>query len=104
MVYLINRDGRRSQAGLVAPFAATDQPGHRIEREWIRAVPRQAPPREAREEHEGSMKAPIALPFIKKGEDVPPSGVTVQAVLGFLLPFFLIALAGIIIFFMINAR
>jgi len=50
------------------------------------------------------MKSPIALPFIKKGEDVPPSGVTLQAVLGFLLPFFLIALAGIIIFFMINAR
>ena len=50
------------------------------------------------------MKATIALPFIKKGEDVPPSGVTMQAVLGFLLPFFLIALAGVIIYFMISAR
>lgn len=50
------------------------------------------------------MKAPIALPFIKKGEDVPPSGVTTQAILGFLLPFFLIALAGVIIYFMISAK
>ncbi len=50
------------------------------------------------------MKAPIALPFIKKGEEVPSTGVTAQAVIGFMLPFILILLAGIIIFFMINAR
>ena len=50
------------------------------------------------------MKAPVALPFVKKGEDVPPSGVKAQAVLGFLLPFFLIVLMGIIVFFMISAR
>jgi hypothetical protein len=50
------------------------------------------------------MKAPIPLPFVKKGEDVPPSGVTTQAVLGFVLPFLLIALMGLIIFFMLSAR
>ena len=50
------------------------------------------------------MKAPIPLPFVKKGEDVPETGVKAQAVLGFLLPFLLIALMGIIVFFMITAR
>lgn len=50
------------------------------------------------------MKAPLSLPFVKKGEDVPPSGVNAQAVLGFLMPFILILLAGVIIFFMISAR
>jgi hypothetical protein len=50
------------------------------------------------------MKAPVALPFIKKGEDVPATGVKAQAVLGFLLPFFLILLMGIIVFFMVSAR
>ncbi len=50
------------------------------------------------------MKAPFPLPFVKKGEDVPPSGVTAQAVLGFLLPFFLIALLGVIVYFMLVAR
>lgn len=50
------------------------------------------------------MKAPVALPFVKKGEDVPSSGVKAQAVLGFLLPFFLILLMGIIVFFMVSAR
>lgn len=50
------------------------------------------------------MKAPVALPFVNKGEDVPPSGVKAQAVLGFLLPFILIVLMGIIVFFMISAR
>lgn len=50
------------------------------------------------------MKAPLPLPFVKKGEDVPPSGVSAQAVLGFLMPFILILLAGVIIFFMISAR
>lgn len=50
------------------------------------------------------MKAPFPLPFVKKGEDVPPSGVKAQAVLGFLLPFLLIALMGIIVFFMVTAR
>ena len=50
------------------------------------------------------MKAPVALPFIKKGEDVPSTGVKAQAVLGFLLPFFLILLMGIIVFFMVSAR
>ena len=50
------------------------------------------------------MKAPMALPFVEKGEDIPPSGVTAQAILGFLLPFILIILCGIIIYFMISAR
>ena len=50
------------------------------------------------------MKAPVAMPFVKKGEDIPPSGVTAQAVLGFLLPFILIILAGVIIYFMIVAK
>ena len=36
------------------------------------------------------MKAPIPLPFVEKGEDIPPSGVSLQAILGFLLPFILI--------------
>ena len=34
----------------------------------------------------------------------PSSGVKAQAVLGFLLPFFLILLMGIIVFFMVSAR
>ena len=50
------------------------------------------------------MKAPMALPFVEKGEDIPPSGVTAQAILGFLLPFILIILCGIVIYFMISAR
>jgi hypothetical protein len=50
------------------------------------------------------MKAPVALPFVEKGEDIPPSGVTAQAILGFLLPFILIILCGIIIYFVISAR
>ncbi len=50
------------------------------------------------------MKAPVPLPFVKKGENVPPSGVKAQAVLGFLLPFLLITLMGIIVFFMVSAR
>ena len=50
------------------------------------------------------MKAPVALPFVEKGEDIPPSGVTAQAILGFLLPFILIILCGIVIYFMISAR
>lgn len=50
------------------------------------------------------MKAPFPLPFVKKGEDVPSSGVKAQAVLGFILPFLLIALMGIIVFFMVSAR
>jgi hypothetical protein len=58
----------------------------------------------AREERRVPMKAPVPLPFVKKGEEVPPTGLTVQAVLGFLLPFLLIALAGIIIYFMISAQ
>lgn len=50
------------------------------------------------------MKAPIPLPFVEKGEDIPPSGVNLQAVLGFLLPFILIALCGLIVYFMIVGR
>ncbi len=50
------------------------------------------------------MKAPMALPFVEKGEDIPPSGVTAQAILGFLLPFILIIICGIIVYFVISAR
>jgi hypothetical protein len=50
------------------------------------------------------MKAPIPLPFVDKGEDIPPSGVTLQAVLGFLLPFILIAICGLVVYFMIVGR
>ena len=50
------------------------------------------------------MKAPLSMPFVKKGEDIPPSGVTLQAVLGFVLPFLLIALTGVIVYFMIVAK
>lgn len=49
------------------------------------------------------MKAPIPLPFVRRGEEVPPSGVTAQAVLGFLLPFILIALTALIAYFVIRA-
>lgn len=49
------------------------------------------------------MKAPIPLPFVKRGEEVPPSGITMQAVLGFLLPFILIAVTALITFFVIRA-
>lgn len=50
------------------------------------------------------MKAPVALPFVEKGEDIPPSGVTAQAILGFLLPFILIAICGLIVYFVIVGR
>jgi len=50
------------------------------------------------------MKAPVPLPFVEKGEDIPPTGVSLQAVLGFLLPFILIALCGIVVYFMIVGR
>ena len=49
------------------------------------------------------MKAPIPLPFVKRGERVPPTGVTMQAVLGFLLPFLLIALTALVTYFVIRA-
>ncbi|MDP9371341.1 MAG: hypothetical protein M3Q65_02565 [Chloroflexota bacterium] len=49
------------------------------------------------------MKAPIPLPFVRRGENVPPTGVTMQAVLGFLLPFLLIALTALITYFIIRA-
>ena len=49
------------------------------------------------------MKAPIPLPFVKRGEEVPPSGVRLQAVLGFLLPFILIFLTALIAWFVIRA-
>jgi hypothetical protein len=50
------------------------------------------------------MKAPVPLPFVEKGEDIPPSGVTAQAILGFLLPFILIALCGLVVYFVIVGR
>ncbi len=50
------------------------------------------------------MKAPVPLPFVEKGEDIPPSGVSLQAVLGFLLPFILIAICGLVVYFMIVGR
>lgn len=50
------------------------------------------------------MKAPVPLPFVEKGEDIPPSGVSVQAILGFLMPFILIALCGLIVYFVIVGR
>jgi hypothetical protein len=65
---------------------------------------RGAPSRDVREERRVQMKAPIPLPFVEKGEDIPPSGVTLQAVLGFLLPFILIIICGLIVYFMIVGR
>ncbi|MGN6675122.1 MAG: hypothetical protein ACTHMJ_19785 [Thermomicrobiales bacterium] len=50
------------------------------------------------------MKAPVPLPFVKKGEEVPPSGVTTQAVLGFLVPIIMIVLAAIVFYFVIHAK
>lgn len=50
------------------------------------------------------MKAPVPLPFVKKGEKVPPSGVTTQAVLGFLMPIIMIVLAAIVLYFVIHAK
>lgn len=50
------------------------------------------------------MKAPVPLPFVEKGEDIPPSGVTAQAILGFVLPFILIAICGLIVYFVILGR
>lgn len=49
------------------------------------------------------MKAPMTLPFVKRGEDVPPTGVTVQAVLGFFLPFILILVTALLAYFIIRA-
>ena len=49
------------------------------------------------------MKAPVPLPFVKRGEDIPPSGVSLQAVLGFLVPFLLIAATALITYFVIRA-
>lgn len=49
------------------------------------------------------MKAPVPLPFVKKGEEVPPSGVTLQAVLGFMLPFILILITALLAYFIIRA-
>lgn len=50
------------------------------------------------------MKAPVSLPGVKKGEEVPPSGVSTQAFLGFLMPFLLIAITAIVVYFVIRAR
>ena len=49
------------------------------------------------------MKAPVPLPFVKRGENIPPSGVSLQAVLGFLVPFLLIAATALITYFVIRA-
>lgn len=49
------------------------------------------------------MKAPVPLPFVKKGENVPPTGVTMQAVLGFTLPFILILVTALLAYFIIRA-
>lgn len=49
------------------------------------------------------MKAPVPLPFVKRGEEVPPSGVTLQAILGFALPFILILVTALLAYFIIRA-
>ena len=49
------------------------------------------------------MKSPIPLPFLHRGGEVPPSGVTLPAALGFLLPFILIAVTALITYFVIRA-
>lgn len=49
------------------------------------------------------MKAPIPLPFVNRGEELPPTGVRIPAVLGFLLPFLLLALTALITYFVIRA-
>jgi len=49
------------------------------------------------------MKAPIPLPFVHRGEELPPTGVRIPAVLGFLLPFLLLALTALITYFVIRA-
>lgn len=47
------------------------------------------------------MKLP--LPFLHRGEHVPATGVTMPAVLGFLMPFLLILITGLITYFVIHA-
>ncbi len=49
------------------------------------------------------MKSPIPLPFVRRGEDIPPTGVRMPALLGFLLPFLLLALTALITYFVIRA-
>ncbi len=49
------------------------------------------------------MKAPVPLPFVKRGEEVPPSGVKLQALLGFALPFILILVTAALAYFIIRA-
>ena len=49
------------------------------------------------------MKSPIPLPFVCRGEDIPPTGVRMPALLGFLLPFLLLALTALITYFVIAA-
>lgn len=49
------------------------------------------------------MKAPVPLPFVKRGEEVPPSGVKLQALLGFALPFILILVTAVLAYFIIRA-
>lgn len=45
----------------------------------------------------------LPLPFLNRGERIPPTGVTTQAVLGFLLPFIMIIVTAILAYFIIRA-
>ncbi len=49
------------------------------------------------------MKAPFPLPFVRRGEDIPPTGIRIPALVGFLLPFLLLALTALITYFVIAA-
>ena len=49
------------------------------------------------------MKAPFPLPFVRRGEEIPPTGVRMPALVGFLLPFFLLALTALVTYFVIRA-
>ena len=49
------------------------------------------------------MKAPFPLPFVRRGEEIPPTGVQMPALLGFLLPFLLLALTALVTYFVIRA-
>lgn len=49
------------------------------------------------------MKLPIPLPFLRRGEHVGETGISMTAVLGFLTPFFLLLVTALITYFVIRA-
>lgn len=49
------------------------------------------------------MKLPLPMPFLHRGEHAGETGVSMTAVLGFLTPFFLLLVTGVITYFVIRA-